>query len=281
MNILTPSSVNAQPAAAGGSVDAAARFAAGEEAFRRGEWVRAAELFEEAHHAAPHHDAAWNAAQAWLRAGDRARAGTWLAVYLASAPADASDRAEAHKTLDEIARTAGRIEIDAKSEIENVMVDGRRAPAKVVYVTPGEHVVEGRAGERNVVERARVSAGETKSVRLVVREEPRPVVAPREPAREPARDAPPPSPSRGWSPFVVVAGGVVTAALGGTAIGFGLAAESAHDDFSANRSQDTLDDGRTKQDLANGFFWGTVAAGVVTAAFAVFLVDWKKPVFSF
>jgi tetratricopeptide (TPR) repeat protein len=269
--------VNADDRGAAPPVDAASRFAAGEEAFRRGEYVRAAELFEEAHRAAPHHDAAWNAAQAWLRAGDRARAGTWLAVYLASAPADAGDRAEARKTLDDIARTAARIDIEAKGELEGVMVDGRIAPAKAVYVAPGEHVVEARAGDRRVAERARLAAGETKTVTLALREEPRPSVPPTD---QRPREEPPP-PSRGWSPFVVVAGGTVTAALAATSIGFGISAEAAHDRFVANRSQDTLDDGRAKQDLANGFFWGAVAAGVVTVAFAVLLVDWKKPAFSF
>jgi hypothetical protein len=265
VNILTTSPVNADKTEAG------TRFAQGEEAFRRGEYLHAAELFEAAHEAAAHHDSAWNAAQAWLSAGDHARGATWLAVFLVESPPSAPDRAAGKAKLDELSPTLGRLDIEA-SGFDVVRIDGKKTPGKSAYVLPGEHRVDGRAGEKTASAPAvRVGAGESARVVLLLpREDPRPPPI-----------TPEPTPSRGLSPLVVIIGGTVTVGLAATSIAFGVATENAHDDFAANRSQDALDGGQAKQDLSNGFFWGAVGVGVVTAVIAAFFVDWKKPIFSF
>jgi hypothetical protein len=254
--------------------EAAARFGAGEQAFARGEYARAGELFEEAHEAAPHHDAAWNAAQSWLRAGDVARAATWLAVFLREAPEGAPDRAEAKAKLDELAPRVARVDVRA-SGVDAVTVDGRVLRDRWTYVAPGAHRVEGRANGRVVAaEDVQVAARDAIVVPLA------PGPAPSA-ARLPPKIEPKPEGGSGWSPFVVVVGGAVTAGLGATTILLGAATQRAHDDYAASPTQAGYDDGVRKQDLTNGFFWGTVAAGAVTAVVAIILVDWKKPVFAF
>jgi hypothetical protein len=79
----------------------------------------------------------------------------------------------------------------------------------------------------------------------------------------------------------VMAGGSITLGLGITTVAFGIATQNAHDDYARSPSRALYDDGTRKQDFTNGFFWGTVAAGVLTTAIAVFLVDWKRPLLSF
>lgn len=83
--------------------DAAAReFARGEKAFKAGEFVLAASAFEEAYRLAPHHAPLWNAARAWHRAGQHARAANLYTKYLSEAPADAPDREGARTALAEL-----------------------------------------------------------------------------------------------------------------------------------------------------------------------------------
>ncbi len=273
VNILTAPVVNADAPPPVRVGEAGERFTAGEEAFRRGEFARAGELFEQAHERVAHFDSSWNAAHAWLSAGDRARAATWFASFLDEAPSDAPDRAEGTKHLRELAATLGRIEIDANG-IDMLRVDGRRIPRRTAYVAPGTHRVEGRAGDATVARDARVEPGQTATVTLA------PTAPP--PLAPPERGPAPESPSgKPWSPLPVVIGGVITAGLAGTAIFFGAATESAHDRFAKDGSQAALDDGRAKQDLTNGFFWGALATGVITSAVALLLVDWKKPVLRF
>lgn len=257
--------------------DPAALFTEGEQAFARGEARRAAELFEEAYALAPHRDVAWNAAQAWQRAGDEARAATFFDIFLAApAGADRTGVEVARAALDKAAPSLGRLEIEAAPGVTNVRVDERRAPAASVFVAPGDHRVTGEGA--SAARAVSVAAGQTSRVVLAV-----PPVAPVATPRPPGVriEAPPDARAGGLPPWVVVAGGAVTVGLGATTFGFGAATDSARDEFDRTRSPDVLEEGRAKQDLTNGFFWGTVAAFALTTTVAVFLVDWKRPIFSF
>ena len=66
---------------------AAKEFAAGERAFSAGDYRRAAESFEAAYRASPHHAPLWNAARSCLRSGQDVRAANLLERYLRIAPA--------------------------------------------------------------------------------------------------------------------------------------------------------------------------------------------------
>jgi hypothetical protein len=250
--------------------EATEKFAAGERAFRNGEYVNAAILFQQAHSAVPHHDAAWNAAQAWLKAGDVPRAVDWLEIFLAEAPAEAPDRREATAKLGELSPRLGRVEVRPEGA-ERVKIDDEPARAPSPRVLAGTHAVEaivaGRPMRRSVV----VHPGETTVVDFS---------PPAEPAKPPPRrvlETPAPAPSKGWSPLVVVGGGIVTSGLAAVTIVFGLATQRAHDDYATAPTAENWENGRQKQDLTNGFFWGTVAAGAVTGAIALFFVDWNRP----
>jgi hypothetical protein len=277
--LTTPAARAGEPAGAPDAsriAEATAAFASGEQAFRAGDFTGAAGHFERAHRAVPHHDAAWNAGQAWLEVGDEPRAADWLATYLDEAPPSAPDREPSRAKLAELAARLGRIELRAAG-FERLRVDDAPVARGAKYVRPGTHAVEGTLGDRVVRQSTEARAGETVVVELRAPEPdaPRPTPAARTPQAAPA--PPPPEGSRGWSPLVVVIGGVVTTGLAATSVVYGLATERARDEFATAPSQATFDDGAGKQDLANGFFWGALAAGVVTGAVAIFLVDWKRP----
>jgi hypothetical protein len=280
VSLLTVASVRAEPPpsttsdAAPARETAASRFAAGEEAFRRGEHARAGELFEQAHALLPHHDAAWNAAQAWLRAGDDARAATWFARFLVEAPASSSDLDAAKTKLAELAPRLSRIEIHAP-RFDAVTVDGAKTTLSVVYVAPGVHAFRARSVVGSAEQTITVVAGQGASVSLEPPAQAASLAAKEAPASSRARER------HGPSPLVAVIGGAITAGLAATSVGFGIATERAHDDYVANPSSAAYEDGRTTQSLTNGFFWGAAFAGVVTGALAIFVVDWNKPVFSF
>jgi hypothetical protein len=246
------------------STDAAASFAAAEQAFAHGEHARAGELFEQAHDAVAHPDAAFNAAQSWMAAGEPARAATWLSIFLGEAPPDARDRAAAEAKLAELSPTLGFVVVRANG-FDGVRVDGRPVRTGSIYVLPGSHVVEGRTGDGRVVEKKQsVRAGESVTVVLTT-------------TPEPPRPPPPVQEEKsGWSPLVVVGGGALAVGLGVTTIAFGVATQNAHDDFERTRSSSDYDKGVARQDLTNGFFWGTLAVSALTAAVAIFLVDWKR-----
>src|SRR5580658_7681957 len=75
--------------------EAGARFEEGTKAFDAGDFRRAAAAFEAAYRLAPNTDVLWNAARAWQRAGEAARAATLYSRYLRDAPPVAPDRGTA------------------------------------------------------------------------------------------------------------------------------------------------------------------------------------------
>jgi len=169
---------------------AARDFAEGDRAFREGDYRGAAQAYERAYHRVPHHSALWNAARSWHRAGELAKAANLYAQYLREAPPSARDRNNAQKALNELSNKLARLEIHA-SDVTDVKVDGNPITASSVFVTPGEHVVQGQTQDGAAVRQAQtVQAGDVVSVALVP--------PPPAPAPPPAAEAtPPPAPPRG------------------------------------------------------------------------------------
>ena len=250
---------------------AAVDFAEGDRAFKDGDYRQAAESYERAYHRVPHHSALWNAARAWHRAGELARAANLYARYLREAPPNARDRNSAQRAMNELANRLARLEIHA-TDVTAVQVDGQPTDASSLFVTPGAHVVEGRTRDgRPVRQPQTVGAGDVVSLALV----PPPAVAVGLPPPPPP---PPPVPerrSRGWSPIVVYFGGALTVALAGITVWSGLDTLQQKDAFDRAPSQNNLDVGRDKQSRTNVLLGVTAGVAAATAVTAIVLVDWR------
>ena len=167
---------------------AAKDFAEGDRAFATGDFRRAAQAYERAYARVPHHDVLWNEARAWHRAGELAHAANLYARYLREAPSAARDRNSAQRALDELSGKLGKLEIHAEGATE-ITVDDAAVGDAATYVTPGAHVIKGKAADGGVIRQEKdVHAGDDVSVALVL-----PLLHPRPPLlRLPTPRRPPP-----------------------------------------------------------------------------------------
>jgi hypothetical protein len=259
--------------------DAARKFGEGTRAFDAGDFSRAAQAFDTAYALAPHEDALWNAARAWHRAGELARAANEYAQYLREAPPNASGRGVAQAALAQLAQKLGRVEIHVASGVEDVRLDDSPVDAPVVYVLPGAHAVRGKTAQGIVEERHTLKEGGALSVLLapLATTSETPATAPRAPATmEPAPPSDTASRSSGWPPGVVVVEGGLTLVVVGLAVASGLDTLSTLRDFDAAPTQDRLDSGRSKQLRTNILIGASIGLGALTAVTAIWLVDWRS-----
>lgn len=260
------------PKAAAAKAEAAKEFKAGVAAFKKKQFIEAAEHFEAAYAIAPHPTALWNAADAREKAGELAPAANLYARYLDSAAEGDKDRYEAKQRLNNLSMVLGRLELsgpDASDiKIDRKLVEGQT----LVYVDPGDHVVTAKAEGKFLSKNVSVAAGAKVLVRLVPQSEtPTPVTT------TSAQDPPLPPKRKGVSPVVVVAGAGVTAVLAGVTIWSGLDTRSKRNEFDANPSSRLYDEGVAAQNRTNILIGVTAAVGVATAAIAVFAVKWRNP----
>jgi hypothetical protein len=264
--------------------EASRRFADGTRAFDGGDFRRAGELYESAYQLSPHEDPLWNAARAWHRAGELARAANLYARYLRVAPADARERAKATSSLAQLATKLGRLELHVGAGVEDVQVDGRPLDGPDVYVLPGTHVIRARAGQSPLDSQQTVRAGDAISVVLSMPSSTpgsAPVTATplaKAPEPEPSeRSASPPSGGwRGWSPVVVAVEGGVTLVLAGLVVWSGLDTMSTLREFERTPSQAVLESGRDQQLRTNVLLGASIGAAAITAATAIWLTDWGR-----
>jgi len=294
--VVAEGAAEAQPGATATAEDrkqAAKDFAEGDRAFKEGDFRHAAESYEHAYHRVPHYSALWNAARSWDHAGEPARAANLYSRYLREAPPRARDRNSAQRLLRALSNRLARLEIHA-TDVTDVRVDDAPVDGPSVYVTPGAHVVEGKASDGTAVRQSSdVQAGDVMSVALVPAAAGG-AAASASPSPAPANAAPPASAtapagttdeaqseephsssSRHWSPVFVYFGGAVTLALGGITIWSGIDTLQQKDAFDKNPTQSNLDSGKTKELRTNVLIGATAAVGVVTAVTALFLIDWK------
>jgi hypothetical protein len=247
--------------------DAGIDFARGQRAFAAGDYRAAALSFEDAYRRKPHHAALWNAGRSWERAGEIARAANLYARYLAEAPADARDRDHATEALRHLGAQLVRLDVQG-AEDGSVSVDGRSIEGQSVYVSPGDHIVEGRVRGELVRRTAGGVVGGAFSVAL----EPAPV-----PTLPPnGRFEPPPSklPSLSVPSAVAIGAGVLTVVAGGLTLWSGLDTLEKRDAFFEGPTRDKLEDGRDRQLRTNILIGATAAFGIVTAVAALF-IDWR------
>ncbi len=258
---------------------AALEFTEGQRAYAAGDFRHAGDAFEKAYHDKPHYSPLWNAARAWQKAGETARAANLYSRYLDEAPAQTRDRDTATQSLRDLALKLGKLEIHAARGVGSVAVDGVLLELGQlelgIYVNPGEHVITGKAGEKEARATSTVPAGEVASVNLEVAAAPTPsiIVAPVDNDTRPIVEAPKP---KGGVPKVVVYGGVALTVVGVAVTAWsGSDTNKAKTAYNAFPTQQNLDSGRNKEARTNVILGVTAGIGVITAVTAIFFVDWS------
>jgi hypothetical protein len=238
---------------------AKAQYEEAERAYKGGDFRRAAELFEGAYKAAPHHSPLWNAARSWMRVNEDVRAANLLERYLREAPGDAPDRDRATQAITELDRRLGRIEF-LKSNVSDVRLDGEPVPSDRLWVVPGEHVATADASGTPIRKVVAVAAGDRVSVTL---EPAIPALVPPEPPRKPL------------PPWTVVIGGGLTLAGAGVTVWSGLDTLDKKDIFLRDQTQPALDDANAAEARTNVLLGVTIGVALITVIAAAFFVDWK------
>jgi hypothetical protein len=256
---------------------AAEQFKEGSRAFDRGDFAHAANAFERAYHLVPHVDSLWNAARARQRADELPRAATLYARYLREASADALDRNVATAQLASLAARLGCIEVHG-SGIEQLAVDEHPSEERIIYVSPGAHVVRAIVAGALVQQTPELAAGEV--VGLVFEAPAPPTSAETRPAPQPDRPTlearpSPPSVRGGVSPWFVAGGGALTGIAVAATIASGLSTLSGLDEFNARPTASNLATGQSMQARTNVLLGVSIGLGVMTAATAIWLVDWR------
>lgn len=259
--------------------EAAARFEEGTKAFEAGDFRRAADAFEAAYRLAPNTDALWNAARAWHRAGEVARAATLYSRYLRAAPPDAADRGTATTQLAALSTKLARIEVHGDG-LSQLKVDDVPCDDRVVYVSRGAHVLSALVGGTPMRKDQQVEAGDVVSVVFEAAPDasatPTPLGLTPEPALAPHPEESPvaASPHKGWSPWVFAGGAVLTSVAVGLTIASGVDTENALTKFNESHTQGDLSSGQSKQLRTNVLLGTSIALGAATAAVGIWLVDW-------
>jgi hypothetical protein len=252
--------------------NAAARFHEGERAYAAGDYRKAAEAFELAYAAKPHHAPLWNAARSRERSGEPVRAANLLEKYLHDAPTGARDRDQA--TLDLVALTnrLGRIEVRT-AEASQIRVDDVASDASLVYVTPGEHIVTGISGDVPLRRLVTVRAGEVVSVSLTPPAEgQRP--PPSFPVPQPRSQ---PQPRHGL-PLPLFIGTASLTLLAGTFVAIsGADTVQGKNAFVRNPTQERLDSAFSAQTRTNILVATTAILGAATLILAYFTQLRKPP----
>lgn len=161
-------------------------------------------------------------------------------------------------------------------------MDGKEVgtvPLELV-IMPGMHLfVVTKADGKRIAKRDWDVKPGLRRVWEVVETKPRPRV--RERPRERPRPiivVPPPPPPPKEPPLsmaVTITTGALALVLAGAAIGTGLKAQSLHDDYKANPTRQTRDDGLVMRNTTNGL-WGAAGAVAVAAGVMAIFTRWKK-----
>jgi tetratricopeptide (TPR) repeat protein len=234
-------------------------FARGEEAFGREEYAAAGAAFEQAALLSPHAASWLNAAEAWERAGELARAADDCEAARALDP---SVEEEVERRLHRLAPRLHRLELPGSSGWR-VQVDSSApiAPPAKRWLSPGGHriVSEHRLGER----REQTIVAEAGGASRVELEEPLPAISSAtvtDVAIEPGVAV---------APLVILGVGVATGVAAAILGGLTLEAQSAFEQAPTREAADVFYDRRLATNV-------TLSAAIVAAAVGVvwWLVDW-------
>lgn len=252
----------------------ATNYAEATNACARKDYLRCAEVFEEAYRLVPHPDALWNAAQAWAEAHENVRAANRYEQFLREAPPGAADRDVAIQRRNKLAQRLGRILLVA-SGATAITVDGAPLVGDRLFVVPGAHLIEALVGGRPLKKSVTVDSGS--EISLTLMEEPRPepallpvvVATPAPAARASARVEAPPPLLTGGRRVVVIVGGAAAMVGAGLCVWSGLDTARARSDFDSARTPEALADGRARQTRTNALIVATASLGALTTGAAV------------
>lgn len=291
--------------------DAEARFKEGLARVQGGDFEAARVAFVQAYAVLKSTDVLWNLALSELKSNHPLEALGHFKEYVKDARTSEPDRAKGRKYIDDLNAKVGRVTIDAPAGL-TIVVDGKVLPqptpiSEPIDVTPGEHFVEARLGDRSRILRVEPAAGSIVALHFRADElatgaaaaapAPAPASVPASPAPSASGDGAPPvtappdeRPTSSVRPILGIAllgAGVVAGAVAG---GFALSSSSSSKDADGilagapkgacrqSTSPDcaALDDARrsaaSKADMAVGF---GVAAGALVVSGAVVLL-WPK-----
>lgn len=258
---------------------AAVEFAEGQRAYAAGDFRHAGDAFEKAYHDKPHYAPLFNAARAWQRAGELARAANLYSRYLDEAPVQARDRDTATTALRDLALRLGKFEIHPARGVGSLAVDGvvLEAGQLGLYVNPGEHLITGKSGQTEARQTSTARAGEVASVALDVLAPAAPTVVLAPIGDETQPIVAPPNPANGVPKVVVYAGGALTILGVAMTVWSGTDTNKQKAKFDASPTQDNLDSGRSKEARTNVLVGVTAGVAVLTGVAAIVFVDWSAP----
>jgi hypothetical protein len=242
---LFTDAANAQPTPDAANTLPMVRYREAHAAMERNDWQEARLLLLELWERSKSYDVAASLGEVEHALGNDVSAARYLSFAVAHlAPKERPETLTRYRAaLSELEAQVGRLQVIVSEEAAEVRIDGNLVGlsplSSTIFVTPGEHTVEARAQGSVASNRIEVNRGSSAIVELALAK-PAPEVAPGSaaptPNPVPARvEIPVPAPaasdraettgSRSSIPLVV--GGGLTLVGLGTAIGFGVAANSA------------------------------------------------------
>jgi hypothetical protein len=252
----------AQPEQPSAVAEAKREFLAGERAFEQNDPSEALGHFRRAFELEPHDVVRFNIAVCLERMGRFVEAVREYDAAAASSMLDEAGRERARREAVRARKKLAVLVVDGSPRGAAVSVDGRRAcvlPCRT-EVDPGVHevAVRHRGGEFST--RVELASGQTRTVRAEIAA-PRPSrTAP--PSREPDRAQPE---RRGPSFLTWLGGGIAVAGAGG-ATAFWIRANDLQEQYDADPSRDTRDEGLRMVTFTNVAL-GVAAAGAALVAF--------------
>ncbi len=271
---LAVQAIASSAAAADYDGEATRAFLAGAAAFKQGDYLAAAAEFERADRIAPHPKPRYNAAIAWLRAGNDLRAATTFDAVLRDPATDAGKRGEASEQLRALDRRVPPVDVVGPAGSVVLFEGSEQSPPVRLRAAAGEHRISLRYSSGRLAERViRFEPSVTRTLDFLAGlDAPTRVVV----VRTSAAPAPPLLRRKVWTPGFVAAG--VALASGGLAVVLGTQALAARDDFEDSQRRDA--DARAR---AAAYRTWTNAAWVGAGAFAVasavlFVVPPTRPV---
>ncbi|MDY0003566.1 MAG: PEGA domain-containing protein [Polyangia bacterium] len=245
-------------------------------AYRTKKFEAAVKHFLSAYEAWPRRELHFNIALSYGRLGDKINAVTYLRRFVKDA--SARELASIPKWLKDIDEEVAVVNIQGPPGAV-VTMDGKevgQVPLELVLM-PGMHLFVVTLEGRRIAKRDWDITPGLRKVWEVVEA----VERPREPERP--RDVtppvvivqPPPVKEKPIHMAVTITVSVLAVALAGAAAGTGMKAKSLHDDYKANPTVETRNDGILMRNMTNGL-WGAVGAVALTAGILAIFTKWTK-----
>ncbi|MCU0682424.1 MAG: hypothetical protein MUF34_09240 [Polyangiaceae bacterium] len=264
-------------------------FEEGRQLFSERHFEAAAERFELANRLAPTAAALANAIRAQAASRRPARAAALAVRAGVLYPELPAVVALVRKTLQEANAQTQRLDIECNPEcqleVDGALVEPSDSAWLVLFLEPGRHQLRARWGEeRRVLLEVDAEAGKRRALRFELPRDPPPAAAflpvpPKPPSRSlaPTRS----SPTKPWSPWVVVAGGATTVFLGSmTLLSYADAKVSPGTErvraecAGASASCPAYRQGEAKELRTNVLLVSTASLAALTAGAAFMLIDW-------